>query len=30
VLFVWAEDSDADLGTSMDQGMAQLEAGLPL
>jgi AcrR family transcriptional regulator len=30
VLFVWAEDPDADLGTSMDQGMAQLEAGLPL
>jgi hypothetical protein len=30
VLFVWAEDPDADLGTSMDRGIAQLEAGLPL
>jgi AcrR family transcriptional regulator len=30
VLFAWADDPDMDLGTSMDQGMAQLEAGLPL
>jgi hypothetical protein len=29
-LFAWAEDPDADLATAMDDGMAQLEAGLPL
>jgi AcrR family transcriptional regulator len=29
VLFAWADDPDMDLATSMDQSLAQLEAGLP-
>jgi MftR C-terminal domain len=29
VLFAWADDPDMDLATSMDDGLAHLEAGLP-